>query len=44
MFALDGNEDVETSGLGSLQQAPILQPRQIGKAGRLTIVAGEQKP
>jgi hypothetical protein len=41
---VDGNEDVETSGLGSLQQAPILQSRQIGESGSLAVVPGEQKP
>jgi hypothetical protein len=39
-----GDENVETSRFGSFQEAPILQARQIGEAGRLAVVAGKQKP
>jgi hypothetical protein len=40
----DRNEGIESSGPGSLQEAPVLQPRQIGEAGRLAVVAGKQTP
>ena len=41
---IDGDENVETSGFGGVQEAPILQSRQIGEAGGLAVVAGEQEP
>jgi hypothetical protein len=41
---IDGDQDIETSGFGGLQEYPILQSRQIGEARRLAVVAGEQNP
>ena len=41
---IDGDQDIETSSFGSLQEEPILQSRQISEASRLAVVAEEQKP
>jgi hypothetical protein len=37
-------EDVETSGFGSIQEAPVLQSRQIREAGSRAVMAGKQEP
>jgi hypothetical protein len=41
---IDGDQDIETTGFGSLQNEPIFQSRQIGEASRLAVVAREQRP